>query len=244
MVGAALEIDIVTIFPHMLDSVLGASILKRAREGGLIRVRCIDLREYATGAHRTTDDRPYGGGAGMVMKPEPVFRAVEALRREGSRVILMTPQGRIFGQETARMLSHERHLIFLCGHYEGVDERIREGLADMEISIGDYILTNGVLSAAVVVDAVTRLLPGALGGEGAADDESFSAGRLEYPQYTRPAVFEGRAVPEILFSGDHGAIAAWRRERARERTAARRPDLLEEELARPPVPTGEGRLKG
>lgn len=242
MAGAPLEIDIITIFPNMLDSVLGESILKRAQAAGLVRISCVNLRDFAEGAHRTTDDRPYGGGPGMVMKPEPVFRAVAAVRRPESRVILMTPQGRTFRQETARTLSHERHLVFICGHYEGVDERIREGLADMELSIGDYVLTNGVLPAAVVADAVVRLLPGALGGEGAADDESFSAGRLEYPQYTRPPVFEGRAVPEILFSGDHGAIAAWRREQARLRTVARRPDLAGA-IPEPPAPKKKRRKK-
>ena len=225
MAGAPLEIDIVTIFPRMLDSVLGESILKRAQEAGLVRIRCINLRDFATGAHLTTDDRPYGGGPGMVMKPEPVFKAVDALRRPESKVILMTPQGAPFKQATAQALAKAAHLIFLCGHYEGVDERIRIALADLEISIGDYVLTNGVISAAIVVDAVVRLLPGALGGEGAADDESFSDGLLEYPQYTRPPEFRGMAVPEILASGNHAEIAKWRREQARARTRARRPDL-------------------
>ena len=225
MAGAPLEIEIVTIFPRMLDSVLGESILKRAQEAGLVRIRCINLRDFATGAHLTTDDRPYGGGPGMVMKPEPVFKAVDALRRPESKVILMTPQGAPFKQATAQALAKEAHLIFLCGHYEGVDERIRTSLADLEISIGDYVLTNGVISAAIVVDAVVRLLPGALGGEGAADDESFSAGLLEYPQYTRPPEFRGMAVPEILTSGNHAEIAKWRREQALARTRDRRPDL-------------------
>ncbi len=225
MAGAPLEIEIVTIFPRMLDSVLGESILKRAQEAGLVRIRCINLRDFATGAHLTTDDRPYGGGPGMVMKPEPVFKAVDALRRPESKVILMTPQGAPFKQAAAQALAQETHLIFLCGHYEGVDERIRTALADLEISIGDYVLTNGVISAAIVVDAVVRLLPGALGGEGAADDESFSAGLLEYPQYTRPPEFRGMAVPEILTSGNHAEIAKWRREQALARTRARRPDL-------------------
>lgn len=227
MPAVPLKIDIITIFPHMLDSVLGESILKRAQAAGLAEIRCVNLRDYATGVHLTTDDRPYGGGPGMVMKPEPVFKAVEALRDEGSRVILMTPQGEPWKQASAEALSKERHLIFICGHYEGVDERIREGLADMEVSIGDYVLTNGVISAAVVVDSIVRLLPGALGGEGAAADESFSTGRLEYPQYTRPPVFRGMAVPEILCSGDHGAIAKWRKEQSLARTKARRADLLE-----------------
>ena len=222
-----LKIDIITIFPHMLDGVLGESILKRAQAAGLAEIPCVNLRDYATGAHLTTDDRPYGGGPGMVMKPEPVFKAVEALRDDGCRVILMTPQGETWKQARAEELSKERHLIFICGHYEGVDERIREGLADMEVSIGDYVLTNGVISAAVVVDSIVRLLPGALGGGGAAEDEGFSTGRLEYPQYTRPPVFRGMAVPEILCSGDHGAIAKWRKEQSLARTKARRADLLE-----------------
>ncbi len=225
MADAPLQIDIVTIFPRMLDSILGESILKRAQEAGLVRIRCVNLRDFATGAHLTTDDRPYGGGPGMVMKPEPVFKAVDALRRPESKVILMTPQGAPFKQATAMALSKEAHLIILCGHYEGIDERIREALADLEISIGDYVLTNGVISAAIVVDAVVRLLPGALGGEGAADDESFTTGLLEYPQYTRPPVFRGMAIPEILTSGNHAEIAKWRRAQSLARTQARRPDL-------------------
>ncbi len=225
MADAPLQIDIVTIFPRMLDSILGESILRRAQEAGLVTIRCVNLRDFATGAHLTTDDRPYGGGPGMVMKPEPVFKAVEALRRPDSKVILMTPQGEPFKQATAMALSKESHLVFICGHYEGVDERIREVLADMEISIGDYVLTNGVISAAIVVDAVVRLLPGALGGEGAADDESFTTGLLEYPQYTRPPVFRGMAIPEILTSGNHAEIEKWRREQALARTKTRRPDL-------------------
>ena len=225
MADAPLQIDIVTIFPRMLDGILGESILKRAQEAGLVQIRCVNLRDFATGAHLTTDDRPYGGGPGMVMKPEPVFKAVDALRRPDSKVILMTPQGEPFKQATAMALSKEAHLIILCGHYEGVDERIREALADLEISIGDYVLTNGVISAAIVVDAVVRLLPGALGGEGAADDESFTTGLLEYPHYTRPPVYRGLAIPEILTSGNHAEIAKWRRAQSIARTQARRPDM-------------------
>ena len=224
--ASPLRIDILTIFPGMLDSVLGESILKRAQDAGLVTIRCVNLRDWATGPHRTTDDRPYGGGPGMVMKPEPVFKAIDDLRTPESKVILMTPQGQPYRQETALALSHEQHLIFICGHYEGFDERIRIGLADLELSIGDYVLTNGVLSAAVVVDSVVRLLPGALGGEGAADDESFTTGRLEYPQYTRPPVFRGMAIPDILTSGNHAAIAKWRLEQSLQRTQSRRPDLL------------------
>ncbi|HPC57781.1 MAG TPA: tRNA (guanosine(37)-N1)-methyltransferase TrmD, partial [Kiritimatiellia bacterium] len=174
MASVPLRIDILTIFPRMLDGILGESMIKRAQQAGLVRIRCVNLRDYATGAHLTTDDRPYGGGPGMVMKPEPVFKAVDDLRGPDTRVLLMTPQGAPFRQSVARELATASHLLILCGHYEGVDERIREALVDMEISIGDYVLTNGVIAAAVVTDAVVRLLPGALGGEGAADDESFT----------------------------------------------------------------------
>jgi tRNA (guanine37-N1)-methyltransferase len=220
-----LEIDILTIFPRMLDGVLGESMLKRAQAAGLVRIRCVNLRDYATGVHLATDDRPYGGGPGMVMKPEPVFKAVDALRRPETRVLLMTPQGVPFKQAAAQTLAQAAHLLIICGHYEGVDERIRTALVDQEISIGDYVLTNGVIAAAIVVDAVVRLLPGALGGEGAADDESFTTGRLEYPQYTRPPVFRGMAIPEILTSGNHAEIAKWRLTQSLARTRTRRPDL-------------------
>ena len=220
-----LQIDILTIFPRMLDGILGESMIKRAQEAGLVRIRCVNLRDYATGAHLTTDDRPYGGGPGMVMKPEPVFKAVDDLRRPETKVILMTPQGEPFKQAAAQALSREEHLLILCGHYEGVDERIREALVDLEISIGDYVLTNGVIAAAIVTDAVVRLLPGALGGEGAAEDESFTTGRLEDPQYTRPPVYRGMEVPEILLSGNHAEIARWRLAQSLKRTRERRPDL-------------------
>ncbi len=225
MASVPLQIDILTIFPRMLDGVLGESMLKRAQEAGLVQIRCVNLRDYATGVHLSTDDRPYGGGPGMVMKPEPVFKAVEALRRPETQVLLMTPQGEPFKQAMAMELSKEAHLLILCGHYEGVDERIREALVDREISIGDYVLTNGVIAAAIVTDAIVRLLPGALGGEGAAEDESFTTGLLEYPQYTRPQVFRGMAVPEILSSGNHAEIAKWRLVQSIERTRVRRPDL-------------------
>ena len=201
-------------------------MLGRAAANGLAAFRTIDLRDFTEDVHRTTDDRPYGGGPGMVMKPEPLFKAVESLRRPESRVVLMTPQGEPFTQRRAESLSRERHLIFVCGHYEGVDERVRESLVTDEISIGDYVLTNGALAAAVVVDAVVRLVPGVLGGEGATEDESFSDGLLEYPQYTRPASFRGMGVPDILKSGNHGEVARWRREQAAERTQVRRPDLI------------------
>jgi len=221
-----LRIDVVTPFPGMLSGFLGESMLKRAAEMEAIRIGTVDPRDFTTDVHRTVDDRPYGGGPGMVMKPEPLFAAVESVCEADSRVILMSPAGRRFAQPVAWELSERSHLVFVCGHYEGVDERVREGLIDDELSIGDYILTNGVLAAAVVIDAVVRLLPGVLGGEGAADEESFTEGLLEYPQYTRPATFRGHEVPEVLRSGDHGAIAAWRREQALARTRERRPDLM------------------
>jgi len=221
-----LKIDVITIFPSMLEGFLGQSILRRAREAGLVHINLIDLRDFTTDRHRTTDDRPYGGGPGMVMKPEPIFRAVEKVRTPDSRVILMTPQGERFTQNHARELARESHLIFICGHYEGVDERVRQALVTDEISIGDYVLTNGALPAAVVIDAVVRLLPGALGAPDGAHQESFAAGLLEYPQYTRPAEFRGMRVPDVLLSGDHEAVARWRHEQALRRTRERRPDLL------------------
>lgn len=220
-----LDIDVITIFPAMLDGFLGESMMKRASAMGAVKFRAIDLRDFTTDRHRTTDDRPYGGGPGMVMKADPIFKAVESVRRDDSRVILMTPSGRVFKQAIARELTTASHLIFICGHYEGVDERVREALVDVELSIGDYVLTNGVLPAAVVIDAVVRLLPGVLGGEGAAEQESFSEGLLEYPHYTRPEDYRGMRVPDILLSGDHAAIAAWRATQSRQRTQERRPDL-------------------
>jgi len=219
-------IDVITIFPEMLDGFIGQSMMKRAASAGHVTFNLINLRDFTDDKHRTTDDRPFGGGPGMVMKPGPIFRAVESVRTEASRVILMCPQGVPFTQRRAQELSDEEHLIFICGHYEGIDERIRQELVDEEISIGDYVLTNGVLPSAVVMDAVVRLRPGVLGGEGAAEQESFSEELLEYPQYTRPAEFRGMEVPAELVSGDHAAVAKWRREQAEKRTAERRPDLL------------------
>lgn len=221
-----MRIDVITIFPGMLDGFLGQSMMKRAANAGLVEFHGLNLREFTDDKHRTTDERPFGGGPGMVMKPEPIFRAVESVRTDQSRVILMCPQGRPFTQQRAQALSKEEHLIFVCGHYEGVDERVREALIDEEISIGDYVLTNGVLPAVVVIDAVVRLIPGVLGGEGAAEQESFSEPLLEYPQYTRPPEFRGMKVPEELLRGNHAAIAAWRRKQSEKRTAERRPDLL------------------
>ncbi len=222
-----MRIDVITIFPGMLNGFLGESMLKRATRMGAVEFNVIDLRDFSQDTRRTVDDRPYGGGAGMVMKPGPLFEAVEHVRTEGARVILMTPQGRKFRQAEARSLSGEQHLIFVCGHYEGVDERVREALVTDEISIGDYVLTNGVLPAAVVIDSVVRLLPGVLGGgEVATEEESFTKPLLEYPHYTRPPEFRGMQVPQVLQCGDHGAVAAWRQAKSEERTAARRPDLL------------------
>ncbi len=222
-----LLIDIVTIFPQMLEGFLSESILGRARKKGLVEIRAINLRDFTEDVHRTTDDRPYGGGPGMVMKPEPIFRAVESVADSDSRVVLMTPQGERLTQKYAAGLSEEKHLIFVCGHYEGVDERVREHLADLELSIGDYVLTNGALAGAVVIDAVVRLVPGALGCGDSAASESFSEGMLEYPQYTRPPEFRGRKVPEALLSGNHKEIAGWRDDQAKKRTIERRPDIME-----------------
>ena len=221
-----MRIDVITIFPEMIEGYLAQSMMKRAAAAGHVEFNLVNLREFAEDKHRKTDDRPFGGGPGMVMKPEPLFKAVESLRTEASRVILMCPQGKPFCQAHAQTLSEESHLIFICGHYEGIDERVREALVDEEISIGDYVLTNGVISSAVVIDAVVRLLPDVLGGEGATESESFSEPLLEGPQYTRPAEFRGMCVPAELLSGDHGAVAKWRRKQAEMRTAERRPDLL------------------
>ena len=224
--GAPLLIDVLTVFPGMLDGFLRESMLKRSAEKGLVRFRTVNLRDFTCDAHRSTDDRSYGGGPGMVMMPAPIFDAVDSVFSPGARVILMTPQGRKFDQAQARDFAKEKHLIFICGHYEGVDERVRQHLATDEVSIGDYVLTNGALPAAVVIDATVRLLKGALGHEDGTVEESFSGNMLEYPQYTRPADFRGYKVPPELLSGDHAAIARWRKEQALARTRERRPDLL------------------
>jgi len=220
--------DVLTLFPGMFTSPLGESILGRAVSQGLFSVRAHNLRDWAEGKHLTTDDSPYGGGDGMVMKPEPVARAIARLREEtpGSKVLLMTPQGVPFRQQHARQLSRENGLIFVCGRYEGFDERIRQTLVDEEYSIGDFVLTGGELPAMVMIDAIARHLPGVLGSNGSVETDSFADGLLEYPQYTRPAVFNGLAVPEVLLSGDHGRIARWRREQQLQRTFERRPELL------------------
>ncbi len=227
-----MHFDILTLFPGMFKGVFNESIIKRAREAGLISIAIHNIRDYATDKHRMTDDTPYGGGGGMIMKPEPIFRAVEAVLglEEGQRpqvpVILLSPQGRLFTQSVARELSKHRRLVLICGHYEGVDERVRQFLATDEISIGDYVLTGGEIPAMVIVDAVTRLVPGVLGDPGATFEDSHAEGLLEYPHYTRPAVFRGWAVPEVLLSGNHAEIVRWRRQQALRRTLERRPDLL------------------
>ena len=220
-----IEFDILTIFPGLCEGAFSASILGKAQENRLIRVRCLDVRQWATGKHHVTDEPPYGGGPGMVMKAEPIFAAVEAIRRPGSHVILMSATGQRFTQQKAWELAEKSHLIFVCGHYEGVDQRVADHLVDEELSIGDYILTNGAIAATAVVDAIARLVPGVLGEADSAMDESFSNGLLEYPHYTRPAEFRGWKVPEILLSGNHAAIDAWRRAEAVKRTDERRPDL-------------------
>ena len=224
---AAMKIDVLTLFPGMFPGPLDESIIKRACESGRLQLGVHDLRDYTHDRHRTVDDRPFGGGPGMLLKPEPLFEAVEALRGEKTRVILTSPAGRPFRQEIARELAGEKHVLLICGSYEGFDERVRQSLADDEISIGDYVLTNGALPAMVIVDAVTRLLPGVLGDDESSQDESFCGCLLEYPQYTRPAEFRGMNVPEVLLSGDHAAIEKWRREQATVQTRQRRPDLLE-----------------
>lgn len=223
-----MRIDIVTLFPEVALAPLSDSIIQRARAAGLVDVVGHQLRDWSEDKHRRVDEAPYGGGQGMVLCPEPLFAAVEALRGPKTRVILMTPQGRPFKQAVARELVGEEHLLILCGHYEGVDQRVVEALVDDEISIGDYILTNGALAAAVLCDAVIRLLPGALGDERSAQDESFSQpDRLEAPCYTKPLDFRGMKVPEVLISGHHERIRRWKEERAELRTRQNRPDLCD-----------------
>jgi len=221
-----LAIDVITIFPGMLSGFLGESMLKRAARGGYVQFRIVNPRDFTEDVHRTVDDRPYGGGPGMIMKPEPLWKAVESVKSPEARVIMMSPRGRRFEQRDAAELSREKHLVFLCGHYEGVDERVRQAVVDDEISIGDYVLTNGAVAAAVVIDAVVRLIPGVLGADDATEEESFSGGCLEYPQYTRPEDFLGMRVPDVLLSGNHAEIARWRREQALAVTRDRRPDLI------------------
>jgi tRNA (guanine37-N1)-methyltransferase len=224
-----IRFDVLSIFPEMFHSPLNFSLLKKAQEKGLIEIDLHDIRDWAEDKHNMTDDAPYGGGCGMVMKVEPVERALAAVKRADvqSLVLLMTPQGETFNQKIATRLAEEKHIIMICGRYEGVDERIREHLADREISIGDYILTGGELSSLVVIDAVSRLIPGVLGNDASAATESFSQGLLEYPQYTRPAYYKGWSVPDVLVSGNHAQIERWQRIEAIKRTWFRRPDLLE-----------------
>jgi tRNA (guanine37-N1)-methyltransferase len=222
-----MRIDIVTLFPGIVEPALGESMLGRARRRGVVDIRVVNLRDYADARHRITDDYQFGGGGGMVLKPEPLFAAVEAVRSPGARVVLMDPRGRVFTQAVARELAGQSHLILLAGRYEGVDERVSDRLADDAISIGDYVVTGGELPALIITDAVTRLLPGALGSEGAAERESFASGLLEPPQYTRPEEFRGARVPAVLLSGDHARIRQWRRVQALWRTWRSRPDLLQ-----------------
>ena len=221
-----MEIDVLTLFPRVFEGPLDESILKRAQTKGLVAVRVHNLREFTHDKHHVVDDKPYGGGPGMLMKPEPIFEAVEKFRRENSCVVLMTPQGASLTQSRAQEFAQKPHLVIICGHYEGVDERVREALVDEEVSIGDYVLTNGALAAAVFVDAVVRLVPGVLGDDQSADDDSFASGLLEGPQYTRPPEFRGMRVPDVLLNGHHEEIARWHKEQAKRRTQQRRPDLL------------------
>ena len=228
-----LRIDILTLFPDVFGPYLSTSIVGRAVERGIVDIRCVDLRAYSRDRRGTVDDRPFGGGPGMVLMCEPVFDALTALESEpnekDSLRILLSPQGETFTQGIAQSLSRESRLVLLCGHYEGFDERIREGIGAREVSIGDYVLSGGEPAAMVMIDAIVRLLPGALGDEASALDDSFTDGTLEYPQYTRPREFRGMKVPEVLLSGDHARIAAWRREQSLSRTLSRRPDLMETE---------------
>jgi tRNA (guanine37-N1)-methyltransferase len=221
--------DILTIFPEIFRSPLSESLIKKALDKGLIQVRVRNLREFTEDRHRTTDDYPYGGGAGMVMKAEPIFRAVEAIKSQNpdARTVLLTPQGERFRQGLAKELSTQKHWILICGRYEGLDERVRSGLVDREISIGDYILNGGEIPALVFMEVLCRYVPGFLGSEQSMEEESFSDGLLEYPQYTRPPVFRGMEVPEVLLSGHHAEIRRWRRRESLKRTYLRRPDLLE-----------------
>jgi tRNA (guanine37-N1)-methyltransferase len=227
-----MRVDVLTLFPGIFSGPLDHSILLKARETGLLTVAVHDLREFAEGKHRVTDEPPFGGGGGMVMKPEPIFAGVEALRERfgPGKAVLLSPQGETLTSSLARRLASEEHLILICGRYEGVDQRVADYLADLEVSIGDYVLTGGELPALVLVDAVARFLPGVLGDPMASSRDSFEEGLLEAPQYTRPRLFRGHAVPEVLLSGDHAAVEEWRREEALRRTRERRPDLVRKPL--------------
>jgi tRNA (guanine37-N1)-methyltransferase len=224
-----MRFDVLTLFPELFSSFLKETILGRAVKAGLVDIRLVHIRSFARGRHLVADDRPFGGGEGMVMKPGPISRALESVDRTKGRslVVLLTPQGRTFDQTLAWELSRMEQVVLICGHYEGVDERIRASYVDLELSIGDYVLSGGETAAMVVMDAVSRLVPGVLGGEKSAQEDSFEDGLLEYPQYTRPRVFKNQEVPEILLSGDHEKIRVWRRTASLKRTLERRPDLLE-----------------
>lgn len=225
-----MKVDILTLFPSMFTNVLNESILKRAQEKSLVQFNVVNFRDYSLDKHQKVDDYPYGGGAGMVLTPQPIFDAIKAVTKKSEtkpRVLLMCPQGDTFTQSKAEELSREEHLVFLCGHYEGFDERIREHIVTDELSIGDYVLTGGELASMVIIDSVVRLIPGILGNEESPRNDSFSTGLLEHPQYTRPFDFRGYKVPDVLLSGDHQKIEQWRREEALRRTLERRPDLLE-----------------
>jgi tRNA (guanine37-N1)-methyltransferase len=221
-----MHFDIFTLFPDMFQGPFSESILKRAQERGLLSIALHNIRDATTDKHHVVDDYPYGGGAGMVMKPEPIFTAVESVY-QGGPIILLTPQGQLFNQQIARTLAQETRITLICGHYEGVDERVRQHLVTHEISIGDYVLTGGELAAIIVVDATSRLIPGVLGGEESVLEESHSGGMLEYPHYTRPSEFRGWRVPDVLLSGNHAEIARWRRKESIRKTKQRRPDLFE-----------------
>lgn len=221
-----MKIDVITLFPELFEVHLRTSLLGKAVDDGLVTVKVVDLRAFGLGRHRSVDDDPYGGGAGMVMRPEPIFDAVESLESRG-HVILMTPRGKPLDHSAVARLAGLERVVLICGRYEGVDERVAEVLCDEEISIGDYVLGGGELAALVVIEAVTRMVPGVIGNPQSLEHESHAAGLLEYPQYTRPAEFRGHHVPEVLLSGDHGAVEAWRQEQSRRLTQERRPDLLE-----------------
>ena len=223
----AIEFDILTLFPEMVEGFLSSSMLGRAQEAGLVNARAHQLRDWATDKHKKTDEIPYGGGVGMVMKPEPIFSAIDALRRPNSQVIYMAPDGEPLTSELARELANQPHLVLLSGHYEGVDQRVRDHAVDREVSIGDYVLTNGTLPAAILIDCVSRFIPGFLGDEKSLTEESFMTNLLDFPQYTRPPQFRGLCVPEVLLSGNHAAIAKWRLEQQIEKTQQLRPDILD-----------------
>jgi len=221
-----MKIEVLTLFPEMFQGPFAESILKRAQNKGLVEIKIHYLRKWTEDKHQTVDDRPFGGGVGMILMVEPIDKALKELRKKDTKVILLTPQGKVFNQKMAKKLAREKHLLFICGHYEGVDERIREHLVDEEISIGDYVLTGGELPSMIVIDTLIRLIPGVLEKKEAIQEESFSSKTLEYPQYTRPANFKGWKVPEVLLSGNHQQIKKWRDQEAQERTQKRRPDLV------------------